>query len=228
MGDPKQFNSRLQRSSNLHDGAPLASSPKQSDALSDAEIWQKFRSGDEASFIHIYNKYFQSLYQYCHQFTSSPELVEDAIHDLFVELRQKRKTLVIKTSIRFYLLKSLKRKVIKLVKKRRKELFIHHQPKHVEFEVSFSIEQRLIESQIQLEQRQKLAEAIKKLTPRQREAIYYFFYENMSYAEIRELMEFTHIQAARNLMYRAIAELKKHLLLIFLTFKFLQVQFQCL
>ncbi|TRX61693.1 sigma-70 family RNA polymerase sigma factor [Fulvivirga sp. M361] len=220
MGNSKLLNNGLHTSSKPEDEVLLHSPQNPMATLPDADVWNRFRSGDEASFIYIYNEHFQALYQYGCQFTCIQELVEDAIQDLFVELRQKRKKITIKTSIRFYLFKSLKRKLIKLLEKRRKDLPYSPQPEYAAFEVTFSIEQRLIESQMHIEQRQKLAESIKKLTPRQREAIYYFYYENMSYAEIQKLMDFTHIQATRNLMYRAISELKKHLLVVIPAFIF--------
>ncbi|MEQ6119485.1 sigma-70 family RNA polymerase sigma factor [Reichenbachiella sp. MALMAid0571] len=176
--------------------------------LSDFELWEKFKSGDEASFIFIYKKYFPSLFQYGCQFTPSQALVEDAIQDLFIEVREKRRKISIKSSVKFYLFKSLKNKILYLIKKGNKNLSAINDSGYREFEVTFSIEQHLINSQIEKEQSLKLAESMKKLTPRQREAIYYFFYEDMGYKEIQELMNFTHIQAIRNLLYRALKELK--------------------
>lgn len=192
--------------------------------ISDAELWQKFSSGDEAVFIFLYKEYFDSLYQYARQFTHSNELVEDAIQDVFIELREKRAKLVIKSSIKFYLFKTLKRKVVGLLEKNRKNLSLDDRDSYREFQVTFSAEHRLIESQLETEQKERLARSMQSLTARQREAIYYFYYENMSYAEIQELMDFSQIQGIRNLMYRALNELKTQLSPQIIALAFLSVR----
>ncbi|MTI31251.1 hypothetical protein E1171_10545, partial [Cytophagales bacterium RKSG123] len=37
--------------------------------ISEQEIWNAFRQGNEDAFIHIYIKYFKVLYQYASQFS---------------------------------------------------------------------------------------------------------------------------------------------------------------
>ena len=175
--------------------------------LSDYEIWEKFREGNKSAFIHIYKTYFNSLYQYGSQFTSDAGLVEDAIQDLFIYLKEKARRLSGTTSIKFYLFKTLKRRVLQYKEQQsRKQRAIHalEEP----FKVSFSTEQLLIHSQIEKERKERLPEALNQLTARQREAIYYFYYEDLSYTEIKELMNFSNLNAARNLVYRAIVTLK--------------------
>jgi RNA polymerase sigma factor (sigma-70 family) len=183
--------------------------------MSDFDLWKNFKGGDEASFIFIYKKYFPQLFQFGNQFTSKTELVEDSIQDLFIELREKREKITIKSSIKFYLFKSLKRKIIALLEKNKKNVSLEETPGYTEFQISYSAEKRLIDSQIEKEQRQKLSESMQNLSPRQREALYYFYYEDMSYSEIQELMNFKHIQATRNLMYRALKVLKSSLTAVY-------------
>lgn len=52
------------------------------------------------------------LYRYGFQYTKDKALIKDAIQDLFVELRQKRKRLSHTTSIKLYLYKSIRRKIL--------------------------------------------------------------------------------------------------------------------
>jgi DNA-directed RNA polymerase specialized sigma24 family protein len=54
-----------------------------------------------------------------------------------------------------------------------------------------------------------LNDAIVKLSRRQREIIYYSFFEGFNYDQIQEIMELENHQSARNLMYKAIKELRK-------------------
>src|SRR5690606_41250750 len=78
------------------------------------------------------------------------------------------------------------------------------------FLVTPSHEGLLVNKQFQQEQIALIQSSLNKLTRRQREVIYYFYYNGLSYGQIKEIMGFSSDRAARNLMYRSLAELKKH------------------
>ncbi|MEQ8238370.1 MAG: hypothetical protein RIA69_04115, partial [Cyclobacteriaceae bacterium] len=59
------------------------------DELTDGELWDLFRHGNDAAFDFIYQQYFDRLYNYGRQFTSHIAIVEDAIQELFIELRRR-------------------------------------------------------------------------------------------------------------------------------------------
>ena len=54
-----------------------------------------------------------------------------------------------------------------------------------------------------------LKKSFEKLPNNQRKALYLFYYEDYSYKEVAEFMGMTNIKSARNLMYKAINNLKK-------------------
>ncbi len=173
---------------------------------SDAELWNEFRKGSESAFIHIYETYFRELYKYASQFTQNEELIKDVIQDLFIDLRKKRKSLGKTDNIKFYLYRSVRRRLVAALKKwedKRIPLKGH------DFRFEFSAEYKMIERQLEQEVFTELNNAIAELTVRQREAIYYFFYEGMGYQEIQELMNFTHVRSVRNLIYRSLSKLKE-------------------
>jgi len=84
------------------------------------------------------------------------------------------------------------------------------------FEIEISTEQKIIDEQIKSDNKKKLKEVIKLLTNRQREAIYCLYYEDLNYEEIKELMGFTNIRSARNLIYKALNHMKSALSLFIL------------
>lgn len=185
----------------------------QLDLLGDAEVWELFRQGQEFAFIHIYKKNFNSLFQYGFQFTKNEALIEDAIQDMFIELREKGRNNIIRNSIKNYLFTCLRRRILLYKEKEYGKL----EPlDDKSFGIGISVEQRIIEGQIKEEQKEKLERALKSLSPRQREAIYYLFNEGMDYSEIKELMNFSNIRSTRNLVYRAFATIKSSLNYIFL------------
>ena len=172
-------------------------------------IWEAFKNGNESAFIYIYETYFDSLFVYGCQFTRNDDIVKDAIQDLFIEIRKNRGRLGKTDSIKFYLYKSLKRAVIKACGQwynRCEEI-----DSNTAFGFVFSHEQILIERQLDEEKTAMLKQAIQSLSPRKREIIFYFYYEGLSYQQIQELMEMSHVRSARNLLYKAVDFLREQI-----------------
>lgn len=178
--------------------------------LPDNEIWHEFKNGHEGAFNHIYSSNFQHLFKYGQQFTNDTELIKDLIHDLFLKIRKNRKNLGNAPSIRFYLMKAFRRDVFRYLKKKKPiykqdiEPFSNirlNGPYETEFQRDESIALR----------NEALQKAFSKLTHKQREAIYYYFYQSLSYRAIAEIMGFGHTRSARNLVYRGIEKMKAQL-----------------
>lgn len=181
---------------------------------SDLDIWRHFKSGDKAAFIFIYKKFFPVLYRYGHQFTQDEELIKDCIHDVFAEINHARERLSDTNNIKFYLLKSFRNRFLYYQKKRGRMFLTEHLIDGYNFEFTFSIEQKIIDSQINQEKLSKLNQAVQQLPPRQREVIYYLFYEELSIDAIQELMKVTHRRTIQNIVYRALAKLKNVITLL--------------
>jgi len=183
-----------------------ADEKRKSQFSSDLECWQAFKRGNEAAFIHIYKQYFNRLLDYSAQYTLDKELVLDCIQDIFVELRKNRKNLSDTDSILKYLLISLKRKIIYRLKQA-KSLDLRHQ-KVERFEIEYSAEDYIINRQKSEERTHKIKHALSQLSERQREAIYYFYYQNMNYKDVADVMDLSSTKSARNLIYKALGKLK--------------------
>lgn len=173
----------------------------------DQFIWQAFKAKNESAFIYIYKRYFPDLINYGHQLTRESQLVEDCIQDLFIDLRKNRRNLTSSlASIKAYLFKALKRRIIE---QRRKTKHIDENASpHRDFEIVPSVEANIIQDQAMQEQLSRMHQAFDRLTDRQREALFYLYYENLSYKEIKEIMGIDHVRSVRNLVYKAVAALK--------------------
>lgn len=174
----------------------------------DSSIWRDFKSGDEEAFILIYQKYANILYGYGCRFSDDHEIVKDCLQDFFVYLREKRLGLGNPTSLKFYLLKAFKRRVIAYLKKRKKER--GKKSLYKEFRIEHFSELVYIVGQEDSHLR-NLEKALKLLNSEEREAIYYYYYQNLSYQEIAELLGFSHISSARRIIYRALSKMRKHI-----------------
>jgi RNA polymerase sigma factor (sigma-70 family) len=177
-------------------------------SVSDAERWTAFKQGDEAAFVDIYKTYANKLYNYGTKFCTDKELVKDCLQDFFIYLRKNRETLGDTVSIKFYLFKAFRRRVVDYIKAVASEQKKNELANVFQLQIEVSHEVKFIDLQLHEQQFQKLNNAINALTEKEREAIFHYFYEGLSYKEIAAIMNFTHIASARRLIYRALASIR--------------------
>jgi RNA polymerase sigma-70 factor (ECF subfamily) len=176
----------------------------------DIETWRDFRSDSQQAFAYLYNRYVVMLYHYGNRLTSDREMIEDCIQDLFIELWQNRAQLGETDSVKFYLFKALKRKLVKRLVNHRKYTIGSFEPEDYDFEIVLSPEFDLITRQVSQEQKDQMVKALNSLTKRQKEAITLKFYDGLSYQEVAVLMAMS-VRATYNLIYRAIEVLRSQL-----------------
>lgn len=187
----------------------------------DFQLWQRFKNGDEAAFAKIYRDNAQILYGYGLKLVNDKDLVRDCIQDLFVEIWDSKHKLGSVRSIKAYLYKSMRRKLIRKASRKRKRFDATYEMEAVQETVP-SIEVRLIEKQRFDHEHQLVVNALDKLNKKQREIIHLKYYGNMGYDEISEIMGLDK-KATYNLMAHTIKLLRQDLggvLFTFLVFLF--------
>lgn len=173
-------------------------------------VWNEFREGSELAFTAIYKRFIYDLYHYGERLTDDKELIEDSIHDFFVELWKQRKSYGEVSNLKFYLLKGFKYKLLKNIKKGKKLPLQFKIDEEYDFKIVFSKEAELIAGQISEAQKANVLKSINALSRREKEAITLRFYDGLSYEEIAEAMSLS-IKSAYKLMYRALETLKCHI-----------------
>jgi RNA polymerase sigma factor (sigma-70 family) len=192
-------------------GSQLNTSAKGQPAFSkpDRELWRLFKAGDQQVFSLLYRQHIQALYNYGMKVAADTELVEDSIQELFIYLWKTRENLSDTDSIKFYLFKSLRRRLIssqeETLRLAKKNVAATQDRETVEF----PYEQVLVYRQVEAEQQEKLIHSLNALTKRQREAILLKFYENLSFQEVAEIMSLN-IKSTYNLLSKAIENLKEN------------------
>ncbi|MEM9830666.1 MAG: sigma-70 family RNA polymerase sigma factor [Bacteroidota bacterium] len=177
--------------------------------MEDEELWNMLKQGHRDALEKIFRQYVRILYAYGNRFTQDTALVEDCIQDLFQEIWHKRDTLGATDSIKRYLLGALRYGIIRKLRQGASFSSLQDTPSR-EFQLTLSVEEVLMaEEQTQLE-RTALQNAILKLTPRQREAVYLRYFQQLSYDEVAKVMHISY-QAARNLTYQSLKHLKQYL-----------------
>lgn len=184
------------------------------DSLNDKDIWASFKKGNEKAFNFIYSSYFNELFSYGMRFTNNREIVKDSIQELFIELRKASEQLAATDNIRFYLFGALKKKILKLLKKESLITFGQVTDYEAKFDIAISHETKLINQQIDNETKERLQKAFNALTKREKEAVYYFYYQSMSYSEVAEIMNLKSAKQARNLIYKSLRVLRSEVIIL--------------
>jgi len=172
----------------------------------DARLWKRLKNGEQEALSQIFDQHILLLYSYGHKFTPDRELVEDCIQDLFAEVWEKKERLSDTDSIKFYLFKGLRRRIIRKLNESKMWTQRDLQPDPI----CFSHEDRIILNQLNQVQIKQLNLALAHLSKRQKEVIYLKFYNRFTYDEIAEVMDIN-MRTVYNLASQAIASLYKEL-----------------
>ena len=135
----------------------------------------------------------------------------DCIHDLFLDLYKYRKKLASTTNVKYYLLRSLKNKILK--EEKGKLIYLSDETfykKNDKQNYSESFENNMIEKEFLDERLVKLSNAITFLSKKQRQGLFLRFTEEREYENIAQIMNVS-VQTSRTIIYRAIKVLRKHL-----------------
>lgn len=187
----------------------------------DIELWQAFKKGDRDAFAKLYTLFITDLLSYGYRVTSDRQLIRDSIQDIFLNLWQSRSNLSDTDSIRFYLYRSLRNKIIRNSEK--SNLTIIDSANLLDNIIgALSIEDDIISTEQYSEELKRLKYAIEELPKRQQEIIQLRYYHNFTFEEIAELMQIKN-QSVRNLLQKAINELRHHFMFIHWLFSFFLV-----
>lgn len=182
-------------------------------------VWKNLLNGDKKALGHIYTKYFDKLYNYGSRISKESIVVEDAIQDLFIEIWNRRAGLNQDVqNIRQYLYICLRRNIVQKLAKRNASVDIHELSG---FDLELSDKSHYLNNRINSELSEKLVEMIGMLTPKQKEAIFLIYFDELSYPEVASIMSLK-IKTVYNLVHQAIAKLKgrKHVFWQMISFTF--------
>ena len=168
-------------------------------------IWERFTRGDDQSLVYIYRTYAESLFVYGCQFSARKEFVRDCIQELFFELINKRRGLSAATSIKGYLFASLKRRIVRGMRREERLIFNENG-----FDLTFMLSTHAMAPAFDREDAKVIESKLNRLPVAQKEVILLHFYEGLGYQEIAEIMNIK-VKSARALTYRALESLSKEL-----------------
>lgn len=183
---------------------------------SDTQIWDDFLLGSKDAYSFMYTKYAPVLYNYGYKIAQDRQLTEDCLQDLFLTILETRERLGHTDSIKFYLMRSLRRDIVRKLtggpQLRGAYLAQHHSADDhdIDFRVEFQYEPTWLDSQISKERSDAILHELNQLPARQKEALFLKFFDNLSYEEIAGIMGIE-TTSAYKVIYKAIAALQKRM-----------------
>ena len=176
----------------------------------DTKLWEDFKKGEKYALTHIYYLYADSLFRYGKKFSSDDELVKDAIQDLFFDLIRTRAKLGTTDHIYFYLIKSLRRRLVQTHSGINNRMITDDEGDMQTANIVYSIEDEWIQKEELTKKEEIVRKGLAELSPKQREIIYYRFTCDFEYEQICEIMSMKY-DSARKMVFRALKILREHL-----------------
>lgn len=183
--------------------------PNSTSFATDAHLWDAFREGDVRAFEQIYNSHAGPLMVYGKRLSTDTHQVADAVQDVFLEIWKRRATLTTPNTIRFYLFRVLRNRLVGHLTRTTDPL--HQASDLTDIDVRLSsppLETLLTELDTQQQQQVRLRRAIESLPPRQQEALTLAYYHQFTNEEVAQIMGINP-QSVTNHISRAILVLRQ-------------------
>jgi RNA polymerase sigma factor (sigma-70 family) len=175
-----------------------------SEHTDDVTLWNYLRNGDEDAYSELARRHYRTLIQYGLRFTPNMQLVEDTLQDLLVHLWLHRQTINETPSVKFYLIKSFRHRILKTLKPIAEVELTEYM---VDLYPEFSCEESMIRTESDRALKKQIKTVIDRLPSRQQEVIYLRYFQNLKPEEIANLLSIN-AQSVSNIIQRALANLR--------------------
>ncbi|MEO5595242.1 MAG: sigma-70 family RNA polymerase sigma factor [Chitinophagaceae bacterium] len=181
---------------------------KENASQQELDLLHRILKNDEQALALLMRKYYTDLYNYAARFTRDDSLIKDCIQEVFISLWQRRQTVGVILSPKFYFLRAIKNKVLKSLDNVRRKIGNQALPEDYDFCHEFSVEKMIIAKQVSEENASRLKAILALLSKREKEVIYLKYYQYLDNGQVAELMNISR-QSVYNLLHEAIRKLKE-------------------
>ena len=170
------------------------------------DLWHQSQSGDSVAFCHLADKLYRTLFNYGMNFTSDREFIKDSIQELLIHIWEKRQKIELQF-VSIYFLRSLRNQLLQEFRKSSNtRIFLDiNDVNHISD--YHNIETEIEQNEMYSENQFKVRNAMNDLPPRQKEAIFFKYFEGMENEQIADVMQVNR-QSVANLLFKALSTLK--------------------
>lgn len=171
-----------------------------------AESSSEFRQDDldRHAYTELIKKYSKQLFDFGYRFCPDEDIVKDCIQQLYLDLWNRRFDISESSTIKSYLFKAIKNRVLR---EKNKWLKDEQLDDGYDFVLEFGIDSKLIAETEDRELAEKVRNVLHALPARQREIIYLKFFEDLDIQQISNIMNINK-QSAHNLLQKAYASIR--------------------
>jgi RNA polymerase sigma-70 factor (ECF subfamily) len=150
------------------------------------DILENIRNGNLRSFKQLFDHYYVLLCYIANGYLNSKQLSEEVVDDVFYKIWENRESLIIHTSIKAYLIQSVRhRSINSLESKNRLNDYLTDTPiEDSREDFLFTDTNTPLSSLISKELEEAITQAINSLPPECRKIFYLKHFENLKYEEI--------------------------------------------
>jgi RNA polymerase sigma-70 factor, ECF subfamily len=181
--------------------------------MTDERLLERARRGDEGAFLLLYERHHAPAYRFARRLLGSRHAAEDAVHDCFLELVTREGFDPARGSLRNYLFGAVRHRALRQFRRAGRECEIEdagpdgrangREPRGAESPQPLGL---LLDAELS----EAVRRAVARLPPLQREALVLFEYEELSLAEVAEVVG-ADVNAVKARLFRARASLRKSL-----------------
>ena len=170
------------------------------------DLWHQSQSGDSVAFCHLADKLYSTLFNYGMNFTNDREFIKDSIQELLIHIWEKRQKIEIQF-VSIYFLRSLRNQLLQEFRKSSNTRIFLDIDEVNQISDYHNIETEIEQNEVYSENQFKVRNAINELPPRQKEAIFFKYFEGMENEQIADVMQVNR-QSVANLLFKALSTLK--------------------
>lgn len=161
--------------------------------------------GSEDLLAFMYRTYADNLYAYGLSFHSDIGIIEDAIHDVFIDIYTNEKRFADISNLKQYLKTAFRHRLLFLLQGNKRYVEIFNDISDLFAEKNS--QEIWIENEEENDKKKLVNRLLSGLTRHQREAVHLRFIEGLSYDEISEIMQINY-QSAKDLIHRSVSKLR--------------------
>ena len=180
------------------------------------DILMRLRNSDKDALKDIFEAFYPSLCHYASHFLVDHDQSEEVVQDLFVRIWEKRETVVVSTSLRSYLFRSVRNQCINLIM--HEKVRQNHAKKIRDAIIEDAAEEDYF---LEEEKSKAISSAIAALPDKRREIFLLSRQEGLKYQEIANRLQISvkTVEAQMGLAIRFLREKCKRIFMFYLFFK---------
>lgn len=163
--------------------------------------------GDYKAFQLLWKNYYVFLCYEARSYITEKHIIEELVGDVFRWLWENRETLVITTSIRAYLVRSVHNACLSYLRRNHPE-YVELDDSVIEKNTIFSLDESPLDYVLSKELIERISKAVKELPPQYKKVFELSRYKNLTYTEISEEMGIS-VNTVKLYQKKALAQLRQ-------------------